>query len=63
MPRIHAEMRAMNNEMQRMNYMMTALPVLAWDLHQVNQKVGLMAWDINRTMGRMGGMMSWMPFF
>jgi hypothetical protein len=62
MPRIHAEMRAMNNEMQRMNYMMTALPVLAWDLHQVNQKVGLMAWDINRTMGRMGGMMSWMPF-
>jgi hypothetical protein len=62
MPRIHAEMRAMNNEMQRMNYMMTALPVLAWDLHQVNQKVGLMAWDIHRTMGRMGGMMSFMPF-
>lgn len=63
LPQMHAQMRATNDEIRRMNYMMTALPVLAWDLHQVNQKVGLMAWDINRTMGRMGGMMSWMPFF
>ena len=51
-PRMHAEMQAMNGKMN-------ALPFLANEVAGMNAKMGVMAADMDSTMGRAGRMMPW----
>ena len=51
-PRMHAEMQAMNGKMN-------ALPFLANEVAGMNAKMGVMTADMDSTMGRAGRMMPW----
>lgn len=51
-PRMHAEMQAMNAKMN-------ALPVLANEVAGMNVKMGVVAANMDSTMGRAGRMMPW----
>jgi hypothetical protein len=51
-PRMHAEMQAMNAKMN-------AMPVLANELAGMNAKMGVVAANMDSTMGRAGRMMPW----
>jgi hypothetical protein len=51
-PRMHAEMQAMNAKMN-------ALPFLANEVAGMNAKMGVMTADMDSTMGRAGRMMPW----
>jgi hypothetical protein len=51
-PRMHAEMQVMNGKMN-------ALPFLANEVAGMNAKMGVMAADMDSTMGRAGRMMPW----
>jgi len=51
-PRMHAEMQVMNTKMN-------ALPFLANEVAGMNAKMGVMAADMDSTMGRAGRMMPW----
>ena len=55
MPRIHAEMQVMNRAM-------SAMPVMAMEMHEMSGKMGLMTAGIDSSMGRMGRWMSWWPW-
>jgi hypothetical protein len=55
MPRIHAEMQVMNHRM-------SAMPVMAMEMHELSGKIGLMTAGIDSSMGRMGRWMSWWPW-
>ncbi|WP_459862813.1 hypothetical protein [Endothiovibrio diazotrophicus] len=58
MPRMADDMDQMTLAMNQMNAKMSAMPAMAVDMHEMNGKMGIMAHDVNRTMGKMG---SWMP--
>lgn len=49
----------MQAEMQAMNVKMNALPFMANEVAGMNAKMGLMAADMDSTMGRAGRMMPW----
>ncbi len=49
----------MQAEMQTMNVKMNALPFMANEVAGMNAKMGLMAADMDSTMGRAGRMMPW----
>jgi hypothetical protein len=49
----------MHAEMQVMNGKMNALPFLASEVAGMNAKMGVMAADMDSTMGRAGRMMPW----
>jgi hypothetical protein len=51
-PKMHAEMQVMNGKMN-------ALPFLANEVAGMNAKMGVMAADMDSTMGRAGRMMPW----
>jgi hypothetical protein len=51
-PRMHAEMQAMNAKMN-------AMPVLANEVAGMNAKMGVVAANMDSTMGRAGRMMPW----
>ena len=51
-PRMHAEMQAMNGKMN-------ALPFLAGEVAGMNAKMGVMTADMDSTLGRAGRMMPW----
>lgn len=49
----------MQSEMQAMNAKMNALPFMANEVAGMNAKMGIMAADMDSTMGRAGRMMPW----
>jgi hypothetical protein len=51
-PKMHAEMQVMNGKMN-------ALPVLANEVMAINAKLGVIAANMDSTMGRAGRMMPW----
>lgn len=52
-------MPAMAKDMREMNAKMSSVPVMADQMGQMNWKMGIIAHDIDSTMGRMGRMMPW----
>ena len=59
----------MHEQMQVMNSLMNAMPVVATEMHQLNANMsvitanmGVMTHNMDSTMGRMGRSMPWMPW-
>ena len=60
MPAMSAEVRDMTAEMRAMNEKMSAVPLMANDVHGMHMMMGVMARSVDSTLGETGRMFPWL---
>ncbi len=52
-------LRGIENELNRLNIAMAAVPAMANEMNVMNRQMSVMSYSVGSTMGRMGSIMPW----